>query len=733
LFVTIDVFYLKVKWRHAPAEHFEIERPLHKTIPTKTDLLASSNGVDCFSSFSWTMTVASLWKALDKANCGKPVGARELMGGTRGEVNSHPKPTVLAVDLSIWICESLASLGMREQHSNPVLYLVFTRTMKLLNLGIRLVFVLEGKRRIRDFNNVEKDKFRKRRSGNAFWKACKDCQFLLELIGIPVVKAKYEGESLCALLNERGVVDGVISNDGDCLLFGAKTIYTKFSCENLEKGCIMRYDADKLRAIVDVSDDKDIAAAEVGTVTLSRHDLITFALLTGSDLAGPGLKKTGHKKAIRFIRKCQLDFPLTKETASLDELKSWANAASGIVNIQDECKNEKCCSRCNHNGSKRSHLKHGCVICGTEPGEQCFLVTSEDRFRQSLRAKALELQPKFDPSQVYSAYMRPNDNQLPIQLVGAAGSGMEMGYPKIKELCEMNLIVKGQSLVGSRDFVRQTVSRYVTRYVLMTKSGNLANFAHERNVRDRPIAREIVKALTKDRIPCYQVIWDVNANFADENGEGVDGYDYATFEPREFIEKHYPDLVKNFLDAEQEREKQGDGQKNKRRAFIENFLLSPEESGFDEADDDIKKKQRKAHHVKQREEFFQNKVIAIKDFQATARKRRRHQQSYYSSDDVGNILRFASSVPLQLSPTKSKWFEHSSIESFSFDSPLPPETKLKLDEDVRKFVPFLRGKLSTPARVSEALFVTMGCYEVEVTPIDSNRGAYPPKHIFVRA
>jgi flap endonuclease GEN len=688
------------------------------------------------------MTVASLWKALDKANCGKPVGARELMGGTRDEVNprnvhshlSHPKPTALAVDLSIWICESLASLGMREQHSNPVLHLVFTRTMKLLNLGIRLVFVVEGKRRIRDYNNVEKDKFRKRRGGNAFWKACKDCQFLLELLGVPVVKAKYEGEALCALLNARGLVDGVISNDGDCLLFGAKTIYTKFSCENLEKGCVMRYDADTLRAVVDVSDDKDITAIEVGTVSLSRHDLITFALLTGSDLAGPGLKKTGHKKAIRFIRKCQLDFPLTKETASLDELKSWASAATGNVTLQDENKNEKCCSRCNHSGCKRSHLKHGCSICGTEPGEQCFLVTSEDRFRQSLRAKALELQPKFDPSRVYSAYMRPNDNQLPIQLVETTGSGIEMGYPKIKELCEMNLIVKGKSLIGSREFVRHTVSRYMTRYVLIPKNGsNSSNFAHEHNDHDRPIAREIVKALTKDGVPCYQVIWDVSANFTDEDGEGVDGYDFATFEPREVIEKHYPDLVEKFLKAAQEREKQGDGQKNKRRAFIESFLLLPEESGLDEADDDIKKKERNAAQEKQREEFFRNKMIAIKDIQVKERKRRRHQQSNYTSDDVGNILRFASTVPLQLSPTKSKCFEQSSIETFSFDSPLPPKSKVKLNDDAHKLGAFQRGYLSTPACGSQALFVTMGCYEVEVTPIDSNRGVFPPKHIFVRA
>jgi flap endonuclease GEN len=92
------------------------------------------------------------------------------------------------------------------------------------------------------------------------------------------------------------VVDGVISNDGDCLLFGAKVVYTKFSVENLQNSQVIRYDASNFAAIVDDENDEHREKAKSSMISLSRLDLIAFALLTGSDLAGNGLPKVGHKR-----------------------------------------------------------------------------------------------------------------------------------------------------------------------------------------------------------------------------------------------------------------------------------------------------------------------------------------------------------------------------------------------------------------------------------------------------
>ena len=91
------------------------------------------------------MTVSSLWKALDKGGSGKLVGAHQLASSTASISHASIVPATLAVDLSIWICESLTSFGLNEQNDNPPLHLVFTRVMKLLNLGVKLVVVMEGK------------------------------------------------------------------------------------------------------------------------------------------------------------------------------------------------------------------------------------------------------------------------------------------------------------------------------------------------------------------------------------------------------------------------------------------------------------------------------------------------------------------------------------------------------------------------------------------------------------
>ena len=49
-------------------------------------------------------------------------------------------------------------------------------------------------------------------------------QELLELFGMPVLKASGEAEGLCAQLNREGRVDACITSDSDAFLFGAKCI-----------------------------------------------------------------------------------------------------------------------------------------------------------------------------------------------------------------------------------------------------------------------------------------------------------------------------------------------------------------------------------------------------------------------------------------------------------------------------------------------------------------------------
>ncbi|KAL3918675.1 MAG: hypothetical protein SGILL_004126 [Bacillariaceae sp.] len=585
------------------------------------------------------MTVSSLWKALDRAGSGRCVGVKELQNhhGFRnaaaqldktnpwnirqvkkqqGNNSSYNQRPVLAVDLSIWICEALTSSAMQQNHVvDPAVQLVYSRTLKLLNLGIKLVVVVEGKRRIRRTAGAEndvtddpvsgkqppqqqpQDKFRKRRSGAPFWTACQRCETVLKALGVPVVRAKAEGEALCALLNQKGIVDGVISNDGDCFLFGAKVLYTKFSIDNLEQSRVVRYDADDIRACLDDDDADNLddtgELCENGNdiVKMTRDDLIAFAILTGSDLAGDGLDKVGCRKAIRFIRKCRIDNPLKlDESPAIKELLAWSEAAARTNSTalfatvgDDDCegggKKTTTCGCCGHPGNKKSHKKHGCGVCGTEPGEACFPLSPGAKFRKSLRSKALDMGTSFDPSSTIELYNQPNENQLPLLLVGKSSRNLEMQAPQLQALLRTKFIIRGGSLHESRQYIQRTVSAYMARTALFVKArgkpvkSGLSKLPKNSN---RPTPVRINKFVTRSGVPSCEVQWVIKATLTDEEGNPIDNLEFSTIEDQSLIQDTYPDLLLNFKGEVKTYEAQGSAEQEKRQAFIASMFANGE-------------------------------------------------------------------------------------------------------------------------------------------------------------
>ncbi|GKY99463.1 hypothetical protein MPSEU_000900800 [Mayamaea pseudoterrestris] len=704
------------------------------------------------------MTVASLWKVLDKARCGKAVGANEIAqwipfdNGQRlqpprslasryvGQIKASDTPNkrrmALAIDLSIWICEALTSHAIKENHSNPHLHLVFSRTIKLLSLGTKLVCVIEGKRRIRG-DHGEDDKFHKRRRGTAFWKACSECQQLLELLGVPVVRAKAEGEALCALLNMRGIVDGVISNDGDCLLFGATTVYTNFSLENLENGKVMRYDSKDLHASIDSTDNGNDAVSNKLTLPLSRNDLITFAILTGSDMVGCGMDNVGSVKALRFLRKCQLDFPLSAETAAMNELLSWSRVAVCGGKYKQSKANkteERCCSRCSHNGTRLNHNKHGCEECGTSAGEPCLELSADDKFRDLLRRKALELDPPFDPTRAIHNYLRPNDNQLPLSLMKVTSETLEMSPPRLRDLASWRIIIKGRALEASRNFVIDNVARLLSRRELFLVSVPLSSNGYRR-ARELPVPQRIHKMIVRNQVPCYEVAWKVSSTVTDAEGVDIDGFEYLSIEQRALFDARFrdvlPRLFSNYTEDKKERTKQGDAEQRRRQKFLQSIFGGQEDG--DEKSDAPKKALTRTS--KKRQGFFQSVRPDPHALARLHRKRlRRHTSTIQISDDVARLMGWpigsfcamkkeASSIPNE-PPGK---IDGSQLEISAKEVATSRRIQFEDDNDGSPFIRCANSREPAHLPIQESsaqnnpLYCRMGVLDIKITPLVSRR------------
>jgi len=648
------------------------------------------------------MTVISLWKSLQATNCGARVGEHE-MKAQKGQSSipdswvrsntKRPNPQSLAIDLSIWICEALTTGKGYSQSTNPALSLVFTRTMKLLMMGLKLVVVIEGKSRI--IRDEEDHRFRKRNSSTAFGRACNECQHMLTLLGVPVVRAKAEGEALCALLNSRGIVDGVITNDGDCLLFGAKTIFTKFSLENLANNCVVRYDHDDLRVFVGANKWESNSTSEM---TLSREDLIAFSILTGSDIVGSGLSKVGAKKALRFIGKSKADNPLAADSAAIDDMKSWSKIAQKLQCIEtfddmilddreggeDLAQKTKCCSCCGHAGTKRSHLKHGCEECGTEPGECCLHVTADDRFRKALRSKVIQMVPPFDPSRVVSAYLSPNSNQIPHQLV----DGLVISRPNLKGLLKMKTVIKGKDVESSRGYLKIAVGRLLVHNELFQNSKSQRKDFIGMVNKGCPEPVSIETSLTHKGVPCFRVKWTIPATLTDENGDDVDGYEYTTIESKQLVEDNFPQLVEAFQDEHAKHERQGDNEKERRRQFLDDILNIQA----------VKKALIKAADRKAREGFFATEQTAKPVTVAVTKT---------ASHDVSQLLRFVKSPPRENAVIKT-------------NKANKRKTRTSVSEND---IPALTSSRNTICNFGETV--------LKLTPMKAAKSCFPPRNIYV--
>merc|ERR550537_198979 len=225
---------------------------------------------------------------------------------------------LMAIDASMCLYQFL--IMIRENHSGSYQNLtneagevtshiigMLTRTIKLMENGIKPVYVFDGKppelklgeleaRRAKAAENKANleqakhagDSEQVFKNVKATVRVTKEqneqTKRLLRLMGVPVVEAPSEAEATCAALCRDGKVYAAATEDADCLTFGTKVLVRNLMAAESQK-----------KQILEVSLDR---ALEQLNITMDQF--IDFCILSGCDYCDT-LKGVGPSTAIKLL------------------------------------------------------------------------------------------------------------------------------------------------------------------------------------------------------------------------------------------------------------------------------------------------------------------------------------------------------------------------------------------------------------------------------------------------
>ncbi|KAJ4371517.1 hypothetical protein N0V83_004736 [Neocucurbitaria cava] len=183
------------------------------------------------------------------------------------------RPLRIAIDTSIWLFQIQASKG----GTNPALRTFYYRLLRLIALSIHPIFVFDGP-------NKPPFKRNKRTGPNVASIPEFLAKQLLKQFGYPIHLAPGEAEAECALLQREGIVDAVLSEDVDTLMFGSGITIRNWSPES----------TGKTPTHVNVY---DAVETKNGPSGLDREGMILVALMSGGDYVPEGIPGCGPKTA----------------------------------------------------------------------------------------------------------------------------------------------------------------------------------------------------------------------------------------------------------------------------------------------------------------------------------------------------------------------------------------------------------------------------------------------------
>jgi flap endonuclease-1 len=196
---------------------------------------------------------------------------------------------------------------------------LFYRNVNLLELGIKLVYVFDGKPPELKMEEIERRSEQRRQAKDHYLKALQagemaearkyaeastvlrrdmvqDAKELLDAMGIPWVDAPSEGEAQASLMAQEGTVDAVASQDHDSLVFGAPVLVRNVTISGKRrlpsKGIVINVQPERLRL-----------ADALASTGLTREQLVDFAILLGTDFNPDGFQGVGPATALKYLKR----------------------------------------------------------------------------------------------------------------------------------------------------------------------------------------------------------------------------------------------------------------------------------------------------------------------------------------------------------------------------------------------------------------------------------------------
>lgn len=195
---------------------------------------------------------------------------------------------------------------------------LFYRSINLMELGMKLVYVFDGKPPDLKSVEIERRTTQRREAGVQYARAMQagdiisarkfaeastslrrdmvqEAKLLLDAMGIPWIDAPSEGEAQAAMLAAEGTVKAAASQDHDSLIFGAPILVRNVTISGKRK-------LPSKGIFINVQPERINLSNVMRELDITREQLVDLAILIGTDFNPDGFEGIGPARALKMIR-----------------------------------------------------------------------------------------------------------------------------------------------------------------------------------------------------------------------------------------------------------------------------------------------------------------------------------------------------------------------------------------------------------------------------------------------